>query len=188
VSVGVVSGQGRSLVTSAGRAARVVENVIQTDASLHPGNSGGALADSRARVVGINTAVVGPGFGQGLGLAVPVNVTTRGIIAALMADGEVRRAWLGIGGGPRPLPPVVARRTGREQGVEVVSVVPASPAAAAGLRPEDVILSFDGEPLPDMGALQRLLTGACVGRKVTLEVARAGTVLVLEAVPVELSS
>jgi S1-C subfamily serine protease len=188
VSVGVVSGQGRSLVTQAGRAARVVENVIQTDASLHPGNSGGALADSRARVVGINTAVVGPGFGQGLGLAVPVNVTTRGIIAALMADGEVRRAWLGIGGGPRPLPPVVARKTGRDQGVEVVQVVPGSPAATAGLRPEDVILSFDGEPLPDMGALQRLLTGTCIGRRVTLEVARGGTVLVLEAVPVELPS
>ena len=188
VSVGVVSGQGRSLVTQAGRAARVVENVIQTDASLHPGNSGGALADARARVVGINTAVVGPGFGQGLGLAVPVNVTTRGIIAALMADGEVRRAWLGIGGGPRPLPPVVARKTGRNQGVEVVSVVPGSPAAAAGLRPEDVILSFDGEPLPDMGALQRLLTGKAIGRKVRLEVARAGTVLAVEAVPVELAS
>jgi S1-C subfamily serine protease len=187
VSVGVVSGQGRSLVTQAGRAARVVENVIQTDASLHPGNSGGALADSRARVVGINTAVVGPGFGQGLGLAVPVNTTTRGIIAALMADGEVRRAWLGIGGGPRPLPPVVARKTGRDQGVEIVSVVPGSPAAAAGLRPEDVIVSFDGEPLPDMGVLQRLLTGKAIGRKVRLEIARAGTVLVVDAVPVELS-
>jgi S1-C subfamily serine protease len=104
-----------------------------------------------------------------------------------MADGEVRRAWLGIGGGPRPLPPVVARKTGRDQGVEIVSVVPGSPAAAAGLRPEDVIVSFDGEPLPDMGVLQRLLTGKAIGRKVRLEIARAGTVLVVDAVPVELS-
>ncbi len=185
VSAGVVSAQGRSLVTSPGRG-WLVENVIQTDAALHPGNSGGALADSRGEVVGINTAVVGPGFGQGLGLAVPVNATTRTIVAALMSEGRVRRAWLGIAGGPRPLPPVVARRTGRERGVEVVSVVPGSPAEAAGLRPEDVLLAVDGAATPDMGALQRLMTGARVGRPVTLEVARAGEVQQLELVPAEL--
>jgi S1-C subfamily serine protease len=185
VSAGVVSAQGRSLVTSPGRG-WLVENVIQTDAALHPGNSGGALADGRGEVVGINTAVVSPGFGQGLGLAVPVNATTRGILAALMAEGRVRRAWLGIAGGPRPLPPVVTRRTGRERGVEIVSVVPGSPAAAAGLRPEDVVLSVDGDPTPDMGALQRLMTGARVGRPVTLEVARAGEVRSVRVVPSEL--
>ena len=187
VSAGVVSAQGRSLVTSPGRG-WLVENVIQTDAALHPGNSGGALADSRGEVVGINTAVVGPGFGQGLGLAVPVNATTRGIVAALMADGRVRRAWLGIAGGPRPLPPVVARRTGRDRGIEVVSVVAGSPAAAAGLRPEDVVLSVDGDPTPDMGALQRLMTGGRIGREVTLEVARAGEVLPVRVVPAELTA
>lgn len=185
VSAGVVSGAGRSFVTSAGRRSWLVENVIQTDAALHPGNSGGALADARAEVVGINTAVVGPGFGQGLGLAVPVNATTRAIVAALMSEGRVRRAWLGIAGGPRPLPPVVARRSGRGQGIEIVSVVPGSPAAGAGLRPEDVILSVDGEPVPDMGALQRLMTGARIGRTVVLEVARAGGVVVVEVVPTE---
>jgi S1-C subfamily serine protease len=179
----VVSAQGRSLVTSPGRG-WLVENVIQTDAALHPGNSGGALADGRGEVVGINTAVVGPGFGQGLGLAVPVNATTRLIVAALMAEGRVRRAWLGIAGGPRPLPPVVARRTGRERGVEVVSVVPGGPAAAAGLRPED--FSVDGAATPDMGALQRLMTGARVGRPVVLELARAGDVHRVELVPAEL--
>ena len=187
VSAGVVSAQGRSLVTSPGRG-WLVENVIQTDAALHPGNSGGALADGRGEVVGINTAVVSPGFGQGLGLAVPINATTRGIVAALMAEGRVRRAWLGIAGGPRPLPPVVARRTGRERGVEIVSVVPGSPAARAGLRAEDVVLSVDGEPTPDMGAMQRLLTGARIGQPVTLEVARAAEVHMVPVVPVELTA
>ena len=185
VSAGVVSGQGRSLVTSAERG-WLVENVIQTDAALHPGSSGGALADARGTVVGINTAVVGPGFGQGLGLAVPVNATTRQILATLMAEGRVRRAWLGLAGGPRPLPPVVARASGRDQGIEVVSVVPGSPAAASGLRPEDVVVSVDGVDVPDMGALQRLMTGERIGRRISLQVARAGALLTVEVIPTEL--
>src|SRR5919197_30690 len=123
VTAGVVSAVGRSLPARSGSVTRLVENVIQTDAALHPGNSGGALADSRGRVVGINTAVVGPGFGQGLGLAVPINEAARRIVAALMRDGRVRRAFLGIAGGPRPLPPGVAAAVGRQQGVEVVEVV-----------------------------------------------------------------
>ena len=101
VTAGVVSALGRSLPTRAGSVTRIVENVIQTDAALHPGNSGGALADSAGRVVGINTAVVGPGIGQGLGLAVPINHTTRRIVAALMTEGRFQRAYLGIAGGHR---------------------------------------------------------------------------------------
>src|SRR5216110_702238 len=119
VTAGVVSALGRSLPTPGGR---LVEDVIQTDAALNPGNSGGALADSQARVVGINTAVAG----VGLGMAVPVNATTQAILAALMRDGRVRRAYLGIAGGTRPLPPPVAERLGRKAGVEVHEVVAGS--------------------------------------------------------------
>src|SRR5438105_14426452 len=117
VTAGVVSALGRSLPTRSGSAQRIVDNVIQTDAALNPGNSGGALADGRARVVGINTAVAG----VGLGLAVPVNEATRRIVAALMSDGRFRRAYLGIAGGTRPLPPRLARALGRQAGVEVVA-------------------------------------------------------------------
>ena len=127
VTAGVVSGLGRSLQTRPGR---VVDNVIQTDAALNPGNSGGALADGRGRVVGINTAVAG----VGLGLAVPINEATRRIVGALMRDGRFRRAYIGIAGGPRPLPPRVAARLGRQSGVEIVEVAAGSPAAEAGLR------------------------------------------------------
>src|ERR671923_2536484 len=122
VTAGVVSQLGRSLPVAAGR---IVDNVIQTDAALNPGNSGGALADGRGRVVGINTAVAG----VGLGLAVPINATTRKIIGALMREGRFTRAYLGIAGGSRPLPPRLARELGRAVGVEVVEVVDGSPAA-----------------------------------------------------------
>src|SRR5437867_2696908 len=103
VTAGVVSALNRSLPTRSGSASRIVENVIQTDAALNPGNSGGALADGRGRVVGINTAVAG----VGLGLAVPINATTRRIVGALMTEGRFRRAYVGLAGGPRPLPPRV---------------------------------------------------------------------------------
>src|SRR6478735_2759035 len=109
VTAGVVSALGRSLATRDGRASRLVENVIQTDAALNPGNSGGALADSHGRVIGINTAVAG----IGLGLAVPIDDATRRIIGALMRDGRVRRAYLGIVGGTRRLSPMLATRLGR---------------------------------------------------------------------------
>jgi S1-C subfamily serine protease len=187
VSAGVVSALGRSFAAGAGRAGRLVENVIQTDAALHPGNSGGALADGTARVVGINTAVVGPGVGQGLGLAVPVNATTRSIVAALMQEGRVRRAYLGIAGGSRPLPPRAAQATGRERGVEVLTVVAGSPAAQAGLRPEDLILEVDGVGVADVGDLQRLMTGDRIGRPVTVTVFRHGRVENVEALPTELT-
>ncbi|HKE99071.1 MAG TPA: trypsin-like peptidase domain-containing protein [Actinomycetes bacterium] len=186
VSAGVVSALGRSFAAPAGRAARLIENVIQTDAALHPGNSGGALANAAAEVVGINTAVVGPGTGQGLGLAVPVNATTRAIVAALMREGRVRRAYLGIAGGSRPLPPRAAAATGRTKAIEVLSVVAGSPAARAGLRPEDIILAVDGAATEDVGELQRLMSGERIDRSVTVEVFRDGRTRRLTVRPSEL--
>jgi S1-C subfamily serine protease len=179
VTAGVVSALGRSLPTHAGR---VVDNVIQTDAALNPGSSGGALADGGARVVGINTAVAG----FGLGLAVPINDTTRTIVAALMSEGRFRRAYLGIGGGSRPLPPRLARERGQTTGVEVVDVAPDSPAAAAGLRPEDLIVAVDGRPVADVGEVQRLMVGDRIGATVALEVIREGRPVELRLVPAEL--
>ncbi len=187
VTAGVVSALGRSLPTRAGSVSRVVENVIQTDAALHPGNSGGALADSRGRVVGINTAVVGPGIGQGLGLAVPINSATRRIIAALMAEGRFRRAFLGIAGGPRPLPPRVAQETGQDAGVEIVQVVEGSPAARAGLRLEDLILEVDGQPTERMDDLQRIMVSDAINRRATMRVYRDGRILTVEVTPIELT-
>ena len=186
VSAGVVSALGRSFAAAASRSGRMVENVIQTDAALHPGNSGGALADGAGQVVGVNTAVVGPGVGQGLGLAVPINATTRGIVSALMADGRVRRAYLGIAGGSRPLPPKAAAATGRERGIEILTVVAGSPADRGGLRPEDLLLGVDGNGVTNVGDLQRLMTGERIGRQVGVEVFRRGRVQTVSVVPVEL--
>jgi len=176
LSAGVVSALGRSLVASSGPSSRLVDNVIQTDAALHPGNSGGALANSRAEVVGVSTAVVGPGIGQGLGMAVPINTTTRAIIGALASGREVRRAYLGIGGGARPLPPALARALGRRRGIEVLSVMTGSPAQRAGVRPGDVVVSLDGIAVEEVGDLQRLLDADRVGRRGTLGVLRDGRV------------
>jgi S1-C subfamily serine protease len=187
VTAGVVSALGRSLPTSTGDVSRLVENVIQTDAALHPGNSGGALADATGRVVGINTAVVGPGLGQGLGLAVPINRATRGILAALMREGRVRRAYLGIAGGPRPLPPRVARQVGRERGIEVVEVVPGSPASRGGLRGADLILEVDGVPVSGMDDLQQLMGADAIGRSVAVTVHRDGRTFRVDVVTVELT-
>lgn len=182
VTAGVVSALGRSLPVGPRGAQRLVENVVQTDAALNPGNSGGALADGDGRVVGINTAVAG----VGLGLAVPVNDTTRRIVHALMTDGAVRRAYLGIAGGSRPLPPRVAQRTGRRSGVEVIEVVAGSPAAAAGIRPEDILLDLDGAPLHGVDDLQRLMTGERIGTRAAARVVRGDRELTVEVVPVEL--
>ena len=184
VTAGVVSALGRSLPTRSGRAVRVVDDVIQTDAALNPGNSGGALVDGRGRVIGINTAVAG----VGLGLAVPVNATTRGIISALMADGRVRRAWIGIAGGTRPLPPAVANQLDRERGLEVVDVIAGSPADQAGVRPEDLVVGIDGEPVGGVDDVQRLLTAATIDRSVELAIVRGGTQHRLALVPRELST
>jgi S1-C subfamily serine protease len=182
ITAGVVSALGRSFPTSDGRASRLLENVIQTDAALNPGNSGGALVDGRGRMVGVNTAVAG----IGLGLAVPVNATTRRIIAALMRDGRFRRAFIGIAGGSRPLPPRVAKALDREAGVEVVQVVDGSPAARAGLRNEDLIIDVDGVPVADAGDLQRLMVGERIGRPLPVRAFRGSELLELTVVPVEL--
>ena len=180
ITAGVVSALGRSFPTRAGANTRFVEDVIQTDAALNPGNSGGALADSRSRVVGINTAVAG----IGLGLAVPINDTTRRIVAALMTEGRFRRAVLGITCAPRPLPPRIAAAVGREAGIEIVEVFPDSPAGQAGLRPEDLILDIDGVPMRTSGDLQRFMVGRAIGAAVNVAVFRVGEVL---TVPVKLS-
>jgi S1-C subfamily serine protease len=158
--------------------------VIQTDAALNPGNSGGALVDGRGRVVGINTAVAG----IGLGLAVPVNATTRQVVAALMRDGRVRRAWIGIAGGARPLPPTLAAALGRSSGLEVVEVIADSPAHRAGVRPEDLVVGVGDEPVGGVNDLQRLLTADTIDRSVELEVYRGGTQRRLALVPRELAT
>jgi S1-C subfamily serine protease len=182
VTAGVVSALGRSLPARAGAAVRTIDNVIQTDAALNPGNSGGALADSAGRVIGVNTAVAG----IGLGLAVPINEATRRVIADLMTRGSVRRSYLGVAGGPRPLPPGAARRRAQRTGVEVVEVVAGSPAAAAGVRPEDLVVELGGQTVARVEDLQRLMVGELIGRPVTAVVLRGGRELGLTLVPAEL--
>jgi len=182
VTAGVISALGRSLAARDGQASRLVENVIQTDAALNPGNSGGALADIRGRVVGINTAVAG----VGLGLAVPIDAATRTIIAALMRDGRVRRAYLGVVGGTRRLPVALAERLGRPSGLAVVQLLEASPAATAGIRAGDLIVSLDGRPIAGVGDLQRTLVGDLVGRSVEVTLERDGQLADVAITPTEL--
>jgi serine protease Do len=183
VTAGVVSALGRALPTRSRSAGRLVENVIQTDAALNPGNSGGALADGLGRVVGVNTAVAG----VGLGLAIPINDATRRIIAELMGNGRVRRAYIGIVGGARPLPPRFATER-QDAAIEVVEVVDSSPAARAGLRPEDLIVDVDGSPMSDVGDLQRLMVAERIGRPLEVGLIRRGRQLSLQLVPDELEA
>jgi serine protease Do len=182
VTAGVVSALGRALPTRSGSAGRVVEDVIQTDAALNPGNSGGALADSHARVVGINTAVAG----VGLGLAVPVNATTRRIVAALLADGRVRRAYLGVVGSPAPVPAKIAERYGRSSGLRLAEVIGGSPAARAGLRAGDLVLDVGRRPVQDAQGVQRQLFGDAIGVPLPVTVLRNGAMVDVVAVPTEL--
>jgi len=182
VTAGVVSGLGRSLPARSRRAGRIIDNVIQTDAALNPGNSGGALADSRGRVVGINTAVAG----VGLGLAVPINDATQRVIGGLMSDGRVRRAYLGIAGGPRPVPPQARAATGSVTCVEVVEVVEEGPAARAGIRPEDLILSVNGTLTERVEDLQRLMVADLIGTTVDVRLLRAGRLMEVQLEPSEL--
>jgi serine protease Do len=184
VTAGVVSALARSLPARAGRDVRIIDNVIQTDAALNPGNSGGALVNGRGEVVGVNTAVAG----VGLGLAVPINAATRKIIATLMTDGRVRRAYIGIAGGPRPLPPRARAELGLEAGVEVVEVVPESPADRAGIRSEDLIVELDGVQIDDVNTLQRLMVAELIGKHVPVSVVRGSRVVELELEPAELGS
>jgi S1-C subfamily serine protease len=184
VTAGVVSALGRSLPVRSGPIARVVDNVIQTDAALNPGNSGGALVDSRGCVIGVNTAVAG----VGLGLAVPINDATRAIVGALMRDGKVRRAYLGLAGGERPLPPRVAERLGRRSGIEVVEVVKGGAADRAGMRPEDLLVELDGIALRSVDDLQRLMTAERIGHAVPARVIRDGEERTVRVVPSELGA
>ena len=184
VTSGVVSGLGRSLATADGNGhRRFIEDVIQTDAALNPGNSGGALADWRARLVGVNTAVAG----MGLGLAVPINATTQAILSALMRNGRVRRAFLGIAGGTRALPPGAAQKIGHKAGVEVQEVVAGSPAAAAQLKGGDVIVEVDGTAVAKAGDLQRLMVEGRIGARLPLRVVRDDQVVTLTVIPTELA-
>src|SRR5450759_595242 len=184
VTSGVVSGLGRSLATADGNGRRrFIEDVIQTDAALNPGNSGGALADWQARLIGVNTAVAG----MGLGLAVPMNATTHAILTALMRSGRVRRAYLGIAGGTRALPPAAAQKLGRKAGVEVQEVVGGSPAASAALQGGDLIVSVGDASVGKAGDLQRLMLEARIGSKLPLTVLRGDQLLTLDVVPVELA-
>jgi S1-C subfamily serine protease len=184
VTSGVVSGLGRSLATADGNGhRRFIEDVIQTDAALNPGNSGGALADWHARLVGVNTAVAG----VGLGLAVPMNATTQAILSALMRNGRVRRAYLGIAGGTRALPPAFAQKLGRRAGVEVQEVVSGSPAAGGSLRSGDIIVSVGETGVAKAGDLQRLMVEAHIGSRLTLTILRDDHLVTLEVVPVELA-
>ncbi|MGH9250734.1 MAG: S1C family serine protease [Acidimicrobiales bacterium] len=182
VTAGVVSGLGRSLPTRHGQAARVVEDVIQTDAALNPGNSGGALADAQARVVGINTAVAG----IGLGLAVPINATSHRIIGTLMREGRVRRAYLGLVSTPAPVPAPVATRTGQRRGLRIVQVVAGGPADHAGLKSGDLVLSAGRAPVAEAESLQRLLFSDAIGTPLPLTVLRNGAMVDVIAVPTEL--
>jgi S1-C subfamily serine protease len=183
VSAGVVSGLGRALPVRTRTATRIIEDVIQTDAALNPGNSGGALADSRGRVVGISTAVAG----VGLGLAVPINATTRRIIHDLLHDGRVRRAYLGLVTSPAPLPPPWVARTGQHTALRVVEVVTASPAASSGIRAGDLILAVAGVPLGDAQSLQRLLFEESIGTRMEITVLRNGALVDTVAEPAELA-
>jgi S1-C subfamily serine protease len=181
VTAGVVSALGRALPVREGR---LVDNVIQTDAALNPGNSGGALADGRGRVIGVNTAVAG----IGLGLAVPIDDSTRRIMQALMSEGRFHRAYIGIAGGGRPLPPRAAAAVGRRDGVEVMEVMAGSPAARAGVRSGDLIVALDGRPIADARDLQRLLVGDVIGSSLEARVWRDGELRTIRIHPVELSA
>jgi len=178
VTAGVVSALGRSLPARG----RVIEDVIQTDAALNPGNSGGALADADARVVGINTAVAG----VGLGLAVPVNATTRKIISALMADGRVRRAYLGLAMMPGPVPAAWRERLGRKTGLLVAQVVTGGPADRAGLRAGDLLLTVGGKPVGVSQDLQRQMFSEAIGQPLAITVMRNGALVDVIAEPTEL--
>jgi S1-C subfamily serine protease len=160
-----------------------VDEVIQTDAALNPGNSGGVLANSAARMVGVSTAVAG----VGVGLAVPINATTRALITTLMTQGRIRRAWLGLAGAQSPLPPPLVAKLGRRSGLRVAQVIAGSPADQAGLRVGDVVVAVDGEDIVSSTAIQRLMVEHAIGRRLEITVWRNGALVDVIAVPRELA-
>ncbi|HEX4223179.1 MAG TPA: trypsin-like peptidase domain-containing protein [Pseudonocardiaceae bacterium] len=184
VTAGVVSALGRAVPVESGRVSRVIEDVIQTDAALNPGNSGGALADARGRVVGINTAVAG----VGLGLAVPINRTTNRIITTLLSDGRVRRAYLGVVGVPAPLPAPVAERIGQTAGLRLVQVIAGGPADRAGLHAGDLVLSVARNTVSDAQGIQRQLFDDAIGKPLPVTVLRNGAMVDVFATPTELTT
>ena len=177
VTAGVVSALGRSI---RGESGRMIENVIQTDAAINPGNSGGPLADASARVVGINTAIIGGA--QGIGFAVPVSGTFRRVIFTLVTEGRVRRAYLGVVVESRP----PQLRNGFKGGAGVRNVAPNSPAERAGLRPQDVIVGFGEEPVRSNDDLLSLLDESAIGRDFDLRVLRGGRERTLRVRPQEM--
>jgi len=184
VTAGVVSALGRSLPTRSGHTVRVIDDVIQTDAALNPGNSGGALAVATGEVVGVNTAVAG----VGLGLAIPINATSRMIISALLSTGKVRRAYLGLAGTPAPLPHRLAEPREPRRGLRIVEIVPGSPADRAGLRAGDLLVSAGGQAVTSAQALQRLMLGTAIGEPLALTVLRSDALVDVIATPIELTS
>jgi S1-C subfamily serine protease len=181
VTAGVISATGRSLRSMSGR---LIDNIIQTDAALNPGNSGGPLVTSAGEAVGINTAIFPAG--QGICFAIPMN-TAKWVTASLMRDGRVHRSWLGVAAGVITLPRRLTHALGidLERGVIVTSVEPGSPAEKAGLRPRDVIVAFGEAKTPDVDALHRLLTGDMSGKPAALTVLRAGKKEMLTVTPTE---
>jgi S1-C subfamily serine protease len=176
VTAGVVSAVRRTL---RGEGGRLIEDVIQTDAALNPGNSGGALVDGFGRMIGVNTAIIGGA--QGLCFAVPIN-TAKGIIPELMREGRVVRGWFGIGGQTQELSTALARRLtlSAQSGVLVVAVSPGGPAEKAGLRVGDVVLALDEKTTPSVDAVHKLLTRETIGQRVALDVLRDGARLKLD--------
>ncbi len=183
VTAGVVSALGRSLRARSGR---LMDDIIQTDASLNPGNSGGPLVTSRGEVIGINTAMILPA--QGLCFAIASN-TARFVASALIRDGRIRRSYIGVAGQSVPIPRAVARsnQLAVSSGVFVTSVEPNSPAASAGLRDGDVILAFAGEVVTGIDDLHRRLTGDRIGVQATLTILRSAERRQLSIVPSEKS-
>jgi S1-C subfamily serine protease len=182
VTAGVVSALGRSLRA---RTVRLIENLIQTDAALNPGNSGGPLVTSRGEVVGINTAVILGG--QGIAFAVPSATATR-VISALLRFGRVRRGWLGVAGHDAAIPRRIARVHGlaADHGLGVTAVSDDSPAAQAGVQPGDVIVDFDGASVSGADDLHRLLTEDRIDRRIPMRLLRRGEDRRVDVVPTEL--
>lgn len=168
VSTGVISAVGRAMRSTTGR---LIENVIQTDVPLNPGNSGGPLVDSRGQVIGINTAIILPA--QGIGLAIPVN-TAHWVIGELLTHGKVRRAYLGLGAQARPIHPAAQRKFGLAAAsiVEVVSVEPGGPAHQAGIREKDLLLALEGKSVATVDEVHHLLAGKPAGTAVGITILR----------------